>query len=71
MTHKFKKVNDFDRKKFFQDFERNMIGKDQEFYEIPNLNEGVDNDLISPSELWFMVGYIGDSKSDNKVKVYV
>lgn len=58
MVLRFKKVNDFERKSFFQEFEHHLEDGEKDIYVVDELEEKVDNDLISPSEMGFMVGYL-------------
>ena len=58
MTIRFKKIKDFDRKIFFEDFEKDFVKTEDDIYVVDELEEKVESDLISPSELWFMMGYM-------------
>lgn len=57
MTVHFKKIRNFDKMKFMEEFERSLE-EEGDIYVVDNLEESVEDDSISPFEEGFMCGYL-------------
>ncbi|MBI5398158.1 hypothetical protein HZB03_01720 [Candidatus Woesearchaeota archaeon] len=57
MTLYFKKAKNFDRHKFFEEFESD-IRTDQDIYTIVGIDDDIDEDVITSLEAGFAQGYL-------------
>jgi hypothetical protein len=59
MTKNFKKTRAFERRRFMQDFERELIEDEEgDIFTLTGLERARDDDEISDSEQLFMSGYL-------------